>query len=207
MRLRLAPLLAGLALLAAGCGGGGGGNALPAADVVPASAPVLISLNTDFSSEQWRRGLALARRFPGADDLLRRASVEAGNIDFQHDVKPALGPEVDVVWLDFANDGNDVVALTQPKDRQKFDALIAKGNTAGPDQAVAERVGDWTVVADARSKIDAYRRAAAGDKLSGVAEFKDAMSRLDDTAAVRAYVAGAAVQRPPDRALQQAGAP
>jgi hypothetical protein len=201
-------LLAGLALLAAGCGGGGGGNALPAAaDVVPASAPVLISLNTDFSSEQWRRGLALARRFPGADDLLRRASVEAGNIDFQHDVKPALGPEVDVVWLDFANDGNDVVALTQPKDRQKFDALIAKGNTAGPDQAVAERVGDWTVVADARSKIDAYRRAAAGDKLSGVAEFKDAMSRLDDTAAVRAYVAGAAVQRQLDRALQQAGAP
>ena len=51
MRVRAAVVLAGLALLAGGCGGGGGGNSLPAAaDVVPASAAVLISVNTDFSS-------------------------------------------------------------------------------------------------------------------------------------------------------------
>jgi hypothetical protein len=207
MRLRVAGLLAGLALAAASCGGrGGGGNALPAAaDVVPASAPALISLNTDFSSPQWANVLALLHRFPGAADLLRQARVESGNLDFAHDVKPALGPEVDVVWLDFRNGGNDVVGLTQPKSKAKFAALIAKGNKTG-SKLVTDEVGGWTVVADSRSKLDDFRRASAGDKLSGVGEFKDAMSRLDEKAAVRAYVAGAPVQRELDRALARGGA-
>jgi hypothetical protein len=208
MRARTAPLLAALALLAAGCGGGGG-NALPAAaDVVPASMPVLISLNTDFSSEQWQRGLALVRRFPGADELLRRASVEAGSIDFEHDVKPALGPEVDVVWLDFANDGNDVVALTQPKDEQRFAELIRKGNSTGDSQLVTTKIGDWTIAADTRAKLERFRRAASsGEKLADDDAFKDAMGRLDETSAVRAYVAGAPVQKALDRALESSGAP
>jgi hypothetical protein len=208
MGVRAAPFLAGLALLAAGCGGGGGGNALPAAaDVVPASAPVLISLKTDFSSEQWRRALTLARRFPGAGDLLREFRVQSGNVDFNKDVKPALGPEVDVVWLDFANGGNDVVGLTQPKNTRKFAALIAKLNSAPSGKTVSARVDGWTVVADERSKIDAFRRASSGDKLAGVGPFKDAMSHLDETAAVRAYIAGRPVQQQLDRALERSGAP
>jgi hypothetical protein len=208
MRVRAALLIAGLTLLAAGCGGGSG-NALPAgADVVPASAPVLISLDTDFSSEQWRRGLALVRRFPGAAELLRRASVEAGNLDFEHDVKPALGAEVDVVWLDFANHGNDVVALTQPKDEKRFAALIKKGNSTGDSQLVTTRIGDWTVAADTRAKLEQFRRAtSSGEKLADDDSFRDAMGRLDETAAVRAFVAGAPVQKALDRALESGGAP
>jgi hypothetical protein len=113
---------------------------------------------------------------------------------------------VDVVWLDFRNGGNDVVGLTQPKSKAKFAALIAKGNKKGSGKLVTDEVGGWTVVADSRSKLDAFRRASAGDKLSGVGEFKDAMSRLDEKAAVRAYVAGAPVQRELDRALRRDGA-
>src|SRR6266536_2375294 len=209
MGVRAAPLLASLALLAVGCGGGGGGNALPAAaDVVPASAPALISLNTDFSSEQWKRELALARRFPGAGELLRRASSEVGNVDFKRDVKPALGPEVDVVWLDFANGGNDVVALTQPKDEKRFAALIKKGSSTGDSQLLTEKIGGWSIAAGSRAKLDQYRRAASsGKKLADEDAFKDAMGKLDEAAAVRAYVAGGPVQRALDDALESGGAP
>lgn len=209
MGVRAAPLLAGLALLAAGCGGGGGGNALPAAaGVVPASAPVLISVNTDFSSEQWKRELALARRFPGAGELLRQASSQVGNVDFEKDVKPALGPEVDVVWLDFANGGNDVVGLTQPKDEKRFAALIAKGNSTGDSKLVTAKVGGWTIAAASRAKIEQFRRAASsGDRLADTDAFKDAMGKLDESSAVRAYVAGRAVQQALDDALESGGAP
>jgi hypothetical protein len=208
MGVRAAPLLAALALLAVGCGGGGGGNALPAAaDVVPASAPALIAVNTDFSSAQWKRELALVRKFPGADDLLRQASSEAGNVDFEHDVKPALGPEVDVVWLDFRNGGNDLVALTQPKDEKRFAALIEKGNSTGNSDLVTIKVGDWTVAADSRRKLERFRRAASsGEELAEDEAFQDAMGELDETSAVRAYVAGPPVQRALDRALESGGA-
>jgi hypothetical protein len=208
VRIRAAPLLAALGLLVAGCGGGGGGNALPAAaDVVPASAPVLISLNTDFSSTQWKRELALVRKFPGAAGLLRQASSEAGNVDFEHDVKPALGPEVDVVWLDFGNGGNDVVALTQPKDEQRFATLVKKGNSTGGSQLVTARIGGWIIAADSRTKLDRFRRAASSGKpLAGDDAFKEAMDKLDEASAVRAYVAGAPVQQALDRALESDGA-
>jgi hypothetical protein len=206
VRVGAASLLAGLAVAAAGCGGGGGGgNALPAAaDVVPASAPALVSLNTNFASPQWKNSLALLPKFPGAADLLRQARLESGNVDFERDVKPALGEEVDVVWLDFANGGNNVVGLTQPKNKAKFSALIAKLNSK--DSTVTAEVNGWAVVADSRAKIDAFRRASSGDKLAGVDAFKEAMSRLDEQAAVRAYVAGPPVQRELDRALAQEGA-
>src|SRR5438067_2662861 len=206
MRVGSASLIAGLALAAAGCGGGGGGggNALPAAaKVVPANAPALISVKTDFNSQQFRNALVLLRKFPGALPALRRLSAENGHIDFARDVKPALGPEFDVVWLDFGNDGNDVVGLTQPKDKAKFTALVKKG----PDKSATAEVNGWSVVADTQSKIDAFRRASSGNKLDGVAEFKDAMAKLDENAAVRAYVAGEPVQRQLDLALERSGAP
>ena len=206
MRACAASLLAGLALIAAGCGGGGGGggNALPdAADVVPASAPALISVKTDFSSQQFRNALLLLRKFPDALPALRRFGAENGNVDFAHDVKPALGPELDVVWLDFRNGGSDVVGLTQPKDNGKFKALMSKGS----GQSATGEVNGWSVVADSQSQIDAFRRASSGDKLDGVAAFKDAMSRLDERSAVRAYVAGDSVQRQLDRSLEGSGAP
>jgi hypothetical protein len=211
MRVGAASLLAGIAVCAAGCGGGGGGgggNALPAAaKVVPASAPALISVNTDFASPQWRDALALLRKFPDAPRALRQISAQTGHIDFEHDVKPALGPEVDVVWLDFKHGGNDVVGLTQPKDNAKFAALIAKGNSTGTSKAVTAEVDGWTVVADSQSKLDAFRSASFGDKLSGDGAFKDGLSRLDEKAAVRAYVAGEPVQAAFDRGLRRNGSP
>jgi hypothetical protein len=203
VRVGAASLFAVVALLAAGCGGGGAGNSLPAAaKVVPASAPALISVKTDFNSPQFRNALVLMRKFPDALPALRRFSAE-NDVDFVRDVIPALGPEVDIVWLDFKNGGNNVVGLTQPRNKAKFKSLVTKG----PDQAVTGEVNGWSVLADSQAKIDAFRAASTRDKLDGVSEFKDAMAKLDENAAVRAYVAGEPVQRELDRGLRGSGAP
>ena len=56
--------------VAAGCGGGGGGGSLPdGADIAPASSIAFVSLNTDFSSDQWRKVADLAGRFPGTPEI------------------------------------------------------------------------------------------------------------------------------------------
>jgi hypothetical protein len=62
---------------------------------------------------------ALASKFPDKAKAVRaieHSMRRDGGVDSEHDVKPALGKEVDVVFLDFANGGNDFVALTQPND-------------------------------------------------------------------------------------------
>src|SRR5919201_602997 len=150
IRLSLASLLAVVAAVGAGCGGGGGGGggggAIPdGASVVPASAPVVIAINTDFASDQWSKAQTLAQQFPSAPQLLQEATKQLAkeNIDFTRDVKPALGPEVDVVFLDFKNGGNDVVVLTKPREKAKLDALLAKGT----NPPVKAEIGGWTVLA------------------------------------------------------------
>ena len=115
MRVRAACLAAGLAL-AAGCGGDGdGGDALPeGASVAPRGVAAFIGLDSDLSSEQWRRARLLAARFPGTERLLQelRRELPEDGVDFGRDVRPVLGSEVDLVWADFENDGNNVVALS-----------------------------------------------------------------------------------------------
>ena len=42
--------------VAAGCGGGSGGGSLPdGADIAPASSVGFVSVNTYFSSDQWKK--------------------------------------------------------------------------------------------------------------------------------------------------------
>src|SRR2546421_5670740 len=102
IRLSLGFLLALVAVLAAACGGSGGGGAgggeVPAgASVAPASAPVFIAINTDFASDQWSKAQTLAAQFPSAPQLLAQLEKRLAqeNVDFNRDVKPALGAEGD----------------------------------------------------------------------------------------------------------------
>jgi Protein of unknown function (DUF3352) len=201
-------ILAGTLAPACGGGGGGGRHALPAAaDVIPASVPALISINTNFASGQWKNELALAERFPGAAGLFRRARAKSG-LDFRRDVKPALGPEVDVTWLDFAHGGSDVVFLTQPKDPRKLTALIRKGNATGSGKLVTVEISGWTVAAHSRALLARFRRASSsGENLAHDGAFESAMSKLDESKAVRAYVAGRLVQAALDGSFERGGAP
>jgi hypothetical protein len=64
-RLWAGAVLATVAV-AAGCGGGGAGGSLPdGAEVAPASSIAFVSLNTDFSSDQWRRSRTSPDASPG----------------------------------------------------------------------------------------------------------------------------------------------
>src|SRR5436853_5908500 len=88
--------VAPLALATAACGGTQGSGS-GASDLVPASAPVYIALDTNPDWSQWKTVEALASRFPdmakGETNLEQSLRNDAG-LDWENGVKPALGDEV-----------------------------------------------------------------------------------------------------------------
>lgn len=191
------------ALVTAACGGSSSGTSSSAwggaigADAAPADAPLFVSVNTDLSSSQWKAVDKLLAKFPGKDKTLAdmRESFEMDSgLNWETDVKPALGHEVDFVALDLSNNGGGV-ALTQPKDQGKFDALVAKANAKKAGSIVTEKVGDWTVLSDKQASIDAYKQRASGNKLSDDATFKTAMGELSGDALATVYVNGPQVEQ------------
>ena len=65
-------------------------------------------------------------------------------LDYEKDVEPALGPELDLVWLDFANDGENVVALMQPDDPEAFQRVVARATRrTRPTSSLYEEVDGW----------------------------------------------------------------
>ena len=176
-------------LFAVGCAGGDGGPG-SGADVAPAKSAVFVSLSTDFESEQWDAADALVDKFPGGAGFVRLllSNLEEEDVDFERDVKPALGPEVDFVILEFPEDGEDpdVVVLTQPEDEGKLDALLEKGD----EPAVKREVEEWTAIAETQAILDRFVRASEGDSLADSEAFKDAMEDLPDDAMVKGYIRG-----------------
>jgi hypothetical protein len=196
------------ALAAAGCGGGGGGGSVPdGAGLAPASSVAFVSVNTDFSSAQWKQVTKLAGRFPGTPQLIAELEKQTKGLDFEQDVKPALGPEVDLVWFDAANTGNDVVGLTKPDTTAKLETLLEKSRSKGESKAVTAQVGDWVAISDSQAKLDRFKTASAGDKLAGDKDFKQAFEKLDSDASVRSWISGTFVQSELDRGLATSGAP
>lgn len=191
LRALAATLVTGLAVVTAGCGGGGGsGSSVAGADIAPASTPLFISVNTDFEGDQITAFRTLLDKFPGSDGLLRMAlaELETGDIDFEQDIKPALGPELDIVLLDLDQaSATEAVALLQPDDPAKLDALLEKDTDGTP--TVKEEVDGWTVLAESQASIDLFKnlRARVGT-LAESATFDDAMEGLPDDALARAYV-------------------
>jgi hypothetical protein len=181
------------ALVLTGCGGDEAGVAGSAAGVVPANVALYATLNTDFEGDEWQQAEELVRRFPDGDRAIREllATIEdEDDIDFEQDVKPAFGPEVAVVVLDFAADDPAFVGLTQPRDPQKFDELLAQGD----EPAVSEEFEGWTVFSDEQASIDAFKQASGGDTLADSDAFAEALDGLDE-GLVSVYVSGDALRR------------
>ena len=187
----------GVALVAAGCGGTTSQIGTGASGLVPASAPAFIAVDTDPGSSQWRTLDALASRFPGkqkAVDSLK-ADLRKQGVDWNKDVKPALGKELDIAWLDFENNGRNVVVLTQPQDEAKFKEFMRKANAAESDpsnRAVYDKFQGWEVISPEQSTIDRFEKASGSEApLADQAAFKQSMARLGGNSVVRAYVNGA----------------
>ena len=173
---RLSGLLAVLALVLTGCGGTTMDAATGGADIVPADSPAFVSIDTDLGSSQWQAIDELASRFPDKEKLIRsmkRDLLEDEGVDWDKDVRPALGDELALAWLDFENDAENAVGLIQPKDEDAFKRLAAKAD----EELVYEKVGDWYVFSDKRAKIEKFRKASeAADKfLADDSTFKRAM--------------------------------
>lgn len=198
-RALIPSLLAALALAAAGCGGSktagsSTGSSESGASLVPATAPAFVSVNSDLSSDQWKQLETLSDKFPGKAKLIAdaKASMQKDGVNWDTDVKPALGPEIDIALLSLQNGGNDFVVLTQPKDEAKLNAALAKGS---PPHPVHEDVNGWTVYSDKQATLDTFKSASSGDKLADQSAFKDAMATLSSDAIAKAYVNGTAVQQ------------
>src|SRR5918992_327206 len=122
----LGVLAAGLALAAASCGGSSDTKTtLSGAEMVPADVPLFVSIDTDLESEQWQTVQDLLDKFPGRDRLLAELKEELASedVDFERDVRPALGPELGIALLDI-EDGDTLVGLVQPEDEAKLSALL-----------------------------------------------------------------------------------
>ena len=102
--MRFIPVLLVAALLPVLAGCGSGSDVGAAADVVPADVFVYASVDTDFDGDGWAALEEFAARFPNGENLLQSLADEVNSseegIDFEADVKPALGDEVAFVVLD-----------------------------------------------------------------------------------------------------------
>jgi Protein of unknown function (DUF3352) len=167
------------------------------AEIVSASAPAFVSIDSDLSSDQWQQVDELLQKFPARSTLVNelRSSLKLDwGLDYEDDIKPALGEEVDLVWLDFENDGSNIVALTKPKDEARFEFLVDKANAESGAELTFAKVEDWYVLADSQAKIDRFTAMSnSGEKLADDELFNDALAELPDEALVHVYVRGQSI--------------
>jgi hypothetical protein len=192
MRLRRLFLLLSclvLALGVAGCGSEEEGGLPAGAELVPAQTVLFMALNTDFDTGQWETAGDLLDKFPDGDKLRSMIFEELSDegIDLDEDVKPAVGPQVNVAWLDAA-DEESFVGFTQPKDADKLRALLEKSD----DEFVYREVGGWTAFATDQKYLDALDVATPDGSLAGDSRFAEAMGHVADDALLRIYFNGPA---------------
>lgn len=191
MRSVVAAFACALALLAAACGGDTTSSASgteSAATVAPASATGYIAISTDLGSDQWKQVSELAGRFPGRDRLLDAIErrLDAENLDLERDVEPALGPETAIVFLDGKH---DAVALTQPDDKARLEALLDRSD----EDYVTREIDGWTAIAETQTTLDAFARERDAGTLDDDDRFQKAVAALPEEAFAKAYATGDAV--------------
>jgi hypothetical protein len=192
-RLTFVPLLAALALVS-GCGSGAttSGSSASGATAVGEGALAFVSISSDLSSSQWQQAEKLAQKFSFRDQALAQIKQQLAqqNLDYNKDVKPALGPELDVVVAEGASLNQTVtVLMTKPDDAAKLKALVTKANASGGSPAVYRDVNGWYFVSDKQTSIDKVVKGGGGS-LADNASFKEAMAKLPGDALAKSYVNG-----------------
>ena len=166
--------------------------ALPAgAELVPAQTVLFIALDTDFDSDQWQTAGDLLDKFPDGDKarsfILGELSKEG--VDLEGDIKPALGPQVNIAWLDAA-DEDAFVGFTQPSDEAKLRALLEKDG----EEIFFRDVEGWTAFATNEKYLDMLDVATPDGSLAADSRFVEAMGHVAEDALVRLYFNGPAAE-------------
>ena len=210
MRRLVATSLALFAILSAGCGGGGdSGSALDSAlSYLPKDAPFAVAIDTDVEGDQYEALQALVTKFPFGeqvqDNLRQQLEQSSGGVNFNDDVKPALGNPFVVGAADarsFSGESgeNAVVAAIKAEDKDALDELIDKtkveeigeesGATLYEDDGTIFAVDDNIVVfaADRQRLTEALERADGDDHLDEDS-FNEGLDGLPESALARVYV-------------------
>jgi Protein of unknown function (DUF3352) len=189
--------VAALAVAVAGCGGStktGSVSDESGATLVSSAALAYAATDSDLSSDQWQQVDDLLQKFPIHDKLiseLKKAVADEG-LDYEDDIAPALGPEVD--WVAVGSSPNDLAwaALTKPDSIDKAKALIKKLDASeggDRDPSATRVVGDWLVASDDEASIDRVLKGS-GTALADDDQFKAAQAKVPGDALVKAYVNG-----------------
>jgi hypothetical protein len=170
-----------------------------AAEIVPANAPAFVAVDSNADSSQWQQIEELLKKFPDGGQVfsMLRSSFEGDTkLDWERDVKPALGDEIDLVWLDFQARGANVVAVTKPKDKEKFKAAVEKANESDEtnEQLIVGEFEDWLVLSDSQAKINRFKQQVPeGDTLADDSTYEDATAELPDDSLVSVFARGRAL--------------
>ncbi len=207
--LRLAPLLAALALLVSACGGGGGAAGADPASAVPRDALFYMEATVRPEGELRSDALDAAGKILRTSDpeaKLRELLAEVDDFDYERDVKPWLGDRAGM-WVSARLDENQepaaalVVATTDPEAAE--DSLAAAYKRSGTREETRSHAGvDYTVDADgdARAVVEdfvlfgdepEFRRtidALEGDGLVDHEPYRTAIEDLEDERLAHFYV-------------------
>jgi len=197
-RTQLAVVAAALvvAILATACGGTTlsrpHGIGTSGAALVGSGALVYGTIDGDLGSSQWRQVDTLLKKFPVRNRLLAELNkgLAEHQLDYQRDLKHALGPEIDLAAAGGAStqDTTAYAILTKPDSIENARALVRKLDEGSPPSAT--RVVDgWLVVADNKTMIDHVLKGA-GSSLTDDSRFKDAFGQLPDDALFKLYANG-----------------
>jgi hypothetical protein len=183
-------IVALLVLVLTGCGGAGKPSG-PSPDAealayVPTSAPLAVVVSTDTSKGQGAALRSLAERVPGADIGLSELAGRLG-LDFDRDVRPALGHDV-------------VLSFTDRAAAQRHQLLLSAvaGSRSLLEHAVAAHVADrsWRAAGSYRG-ARLYRSLQAVANHRAVAAVRGSVLLLSDN--------GAVLRRALDLRAQRAG--
>jgi hypothetical protein len=192
MRAAVAALALGLLLVASGCGSGSaavGTRSGEAASLVPPDALAFVSADANLKSDQWQ----------AVDDLTGGGLADlTSKLNYERDVKPALGDELSLAVLGIDNGRPEAVAFAKPTDEAKLRALAAKYDQ-GSEHYTVERIGGWSVVADSKEAFDAVRAADSGRSLADVADFQTAADGFDSGGLAFVYAGAAGLKMLPGK--------
>jgi len=206
----LAGVAAALGLALAGCGGSQpAASESSGASLVRADTLVFVAADSDFKSSQWQQVDTLSKKFPDRGKALQQIerSLKKDGVDFQTDVEPALGPELDIAVVRGASFRDIAVAgLTKPDDAGKFKALVEKANKS-PDSGKAvsrDLHNGWFAISDTQAHIDQVLKR--GDKsLADESIYKDALGKLPSDRLASVYVNGPQLGNLVEKAMQASG--